>query len=404
MIDIPIKKYNRNFPCDNSNFGAVIDTTHLDSFNSIATFKKAKKEYRKISVINEKTIDRNSKALVLEKNFNVFTTTELFCLKKAIIHMPSGAVINSDGMLIQESLWGAALHGFPAFRNDRSTKWKWLFQTDCPVDQSMKDLSISYCYNRSYFQFYHFFMDCLSRYYVLDKMLDKLSDLKILIGNFRKGSFQTEALRLVGLNQNQILTTDDFSNELTHFSTVYFPLPVFKENLGLKPSYKSGLHYKYLDISYFDWLRQKFFLGIKNESIIPRACLYLKRGKGFGRSVNQEEELINRLKIYGIVAIDPGSMPFKVQLQYFLDAALIIAPHGAALTHLAWTPCGCTVLELIASNYDDPSYRVICAEKKHDHRLFLGQPDDAKDDRSNYNIDVEEIICFIKNYILTHSV
>lgn len=401
MIDIPVNKYNRKSPPDNSQFGKPIDVTSLENLDGLEALARLEKVYKKVPVINGGDFDPDSAALILKKQVSVSKEATLYSIDNATLHLPSGAVINENGELLKESLWGAALHGFPAFRNDKSTGWQWRIESEMPVGDLNINLPIAYCYNRSHYQFYHFFLDCLSRYYLLEKMLDNTENVRILIGKFDEGSFQREALRLIGVKSEQLITSEDCSFELTHVKKIYFPSPVLHENVGLRPSYKDGVHYKYADSSYFNWLRERFLKGVEPESVISSARIYLKRGSGSGRNVNQEQDLIEKLEQFGVIAVDPGAIPFEEQLKYFLDAELVIGPHGAAFTHLVWAPEKCTVLEFISANYDDPGYKMICAEKGMEHHLILGRPCDPLDHRTDYYIDVETVIRFVRNFSRT---
>lgn len=59
------------------------------------------------------------------------------------------------------------------------------------------------------------------------------------------------------------------------------------------------------------------------------------------------------------------------------------------------------MLEFISANYDDPGYKMICAEKGMEHHLILGRPCDPLDHRTDYDIDVETVIRFVRNFSRT---
>lgn len=80
--------------------------------------------------------------------------------------------------------------------------------------------------------------------------------------------------------------------------------------------------------------------------------LYVTRGAvPHTRRVVREEEILDRLRARGFVAIDPGRLPVREQIARFSAARVVVAPHGAALTNMCFAHPGVRLLELFAPDY-----------------------------------------------------
>jgi Glycosyltransferase 61 len=107
--------------------------------------------------------------------------------------------------------------------------------------------------------------------------------------------------------------------------------------------------------------------------------LYLSRS-GTRRVVN-ESDLRPILDRFGIEFVEdvPRSLPEQIDL--FRAASLIVGPHGAAFTNIAWTPPGATVLELFNRAYFPPFFYYLSRVLGHDYACWIepggGPPNDA---------------------------
>lgn len=90
---------------------------------------------------------------------------------------------------------------------------------------------------------------------------------------------------------------------------------------------------------------------------IPGRRLYVTRGRRPGsRIVTNEDDLVRMLEPLGFAVIDPGRLPVAEQIRTFAQADWIVAPHGAALTNLAFASPGAAVVELFAPDYVQGCY------------------------------------------------
>jgi capsular polysaccharide biosynthesis protein len=97
------------------------------------------------------------------------------------------------------------------------------------------------------------------------------------------------------------------------------------------------------------WLRAK--LPPSGPIDIPRR-LYLTRGNlANTRRYVQEEQLWPELEKRGFHRLDAGSLTVQEQIDVFAQAEAIVAPHGAALTNMTFSPPGVKVLEMFPATY-----------------------------------------------------
>ncbi len=114
----------------------------------------------------------------------------------------------------------------------------------------------------------------------------------------------------------------------------------------------------------------------------PRRFYISRRGGKVRRPLN-EPEVIAALASRGVATVVLEALEMGDQIELFRGAELIVAQHGAGLTHLFQSPRHLRVLEIFSGSPDDmpPQYRGISAVCGFDYsNLFLGSP--------NHNDDV----------------
>lgn len=96
--------------------------------------------------------------------------------------------------------------------------------------------------------------------------------------------------------------------------------------------------------------------------------LYLSRKDAPGkRAMANEDALIALLAARGFEIVTAGALPLAEQIALFREAALIVAPHGAALTGLVYVEDGAAgphVIELMQQNYTNRCFAKIGQAKR----------------------------------------
>lgn len=95
---------------------------------------------------------------------------------------------------------------------------------------------------------------------------------------------------------------------------------------------------------------------------------------GGRRPMTNETELCDVLGRHGFEIIIPGAMSVRAQATAFAHAALIVAPHGAALTNLLYCDDGNrgpSVVELQQEAYLSPAYAKLSQAKRLDYMAIV---------------------------------
>jgi capsular polysaccharide biosynthesis protein len=113
---------------------------------------------------------------------------------------------------------------------------------------------------------------------------------------------------------------------------------------------------------------------LREEGIrVTGACgsgrkLYLTRRDAInGRLPLNESETVAALTARGFEIVAPGELPLDAQIALFREAAIIVAPHGAALSNLAWTENGANgpvVIELLQENFTNRCFARLAQAKQ----------------------------------------
>lgn len=102
----------------------------------------------------------------------------------------------------------------------------------------------------------------------------------------------------------------------------------------------------------------------------PRHNLYITRNSypDTMRKVVNEEELLALLQRYDFTTLRLEELSLPQQLSYTCNAATLLGPHGAGITHCAFMPERSLVIELFAPTYITPCNILPC--RRLQHRYF----------------------------------
>jgi glycosyl transferase family 61 len=132
-----------------------------------------------------------------------------------------------------------------------------------------------------------------------------------------------------------------------------------------------------------DFIRER--LRPSDLERVPGRRIYVTRGRErHNRTVTNEDALLESLAKRGFTVVDPGAMSVAEQIRTFGEAEWIVAPHGAALTNLAFASPGASVIELFP-----PDYVQLCYWKLADcvpglsYRYLVGEGREPRSGRMN---------------------
>ena len=73
----------------------------------------------------------------------------------------------------------------------------------------------------------------------------------------------------------------------------------------------------------------------------------------------------------GFQRLDPGTLSVQEQIDVFSRAEIIVAPHGAGLSNVTFSPRGARVLEMFPSTYVHKGLYAICQAVGADYRYLV---------------------------------
>jgi len=103
--------------------------------------------------------------------------------------------------------------------------------------------------------------------------------------------------------------------------------------------------------------------------------LYLsRRDAANGRLPVNEDETAAALAARGFEIVAPGELSLEAQVALFREAAIIVAPHGAALSNLAWAEDGANgpiVIELLQENFTNRCFARLAQAKRLTYHAII---------------------------------
>jgi hypothetical protein len=172
-----------------------------------------------------------------------------------------------------------------------------------------------------HFNYHHWLIECLARIKYLNDF-DRQKKLKVIVPN-NMSNFQKDSLKLFDIPEENLI----YMNKNYRFKKLYFP------SLG-----------NFSPDEIF-WLRNHIFSKL---NIIPRAekKYYISRNDANQRRLSNEKEIIEILINQGFEILELSKISFEEQVKIFSQAKIIIAPHGAGMTNMIFSPSECTMIEL----------------------------------------------------------
>lgn len=183
--------------------------------------------------------------------------------------------------------------------------------------------------------YYHYLTDVLPRLAILEGIDAPVQRLYVPASL----PFQRQLLELLGIPAERVIDAD----RVRHLQAETLVVPGLPDaDLKTPPWVVSFLRERLLEPAF---------------ERVPGTRLYLTRGSRRGnRIVTNEAEVVRALAPLGFTVIDPGALPVAEQIATFAGAEWIVAPHGAALTNLAFATPGAAVVELFAPDYVQGCY------------------------------------------------
>lgn len=231
--------------------------------------------------------------------------------------------------------------------------------------------------DRNYF---HWLFDALPKLYLLKAagiLLDEISYIGVVSGH---SSFRKETLDILGINSNKIIELRQYP----HIKAQKLIVPSFPGKSGNPPAWSCA------------FLRDQF-LPYAIAPATPRSRrVYISRNDAKYRHVTNEAEIIEILKDLSFQIIELQFFSVAEQIALFLNAEVIIAPHGAGLANLVFCQPGTQVIELLAPGYVNVCYWALSQQVSIDYYYLIGEgnppvnPLDIYESRKDITIDLDK--------------
>jgi capsular polysaccharide biosynthesis protein len=120
------------------------------------------------------------------------------------------------------------------------------------------------------------------------------------------------------------------------------------------------------------WLRSRLLPTVS----APRATrkLYISRRDAPQRRLLNEDEIARFARGHDFEVVSLGDTPVAEQIKLFREARTIMAPHGAGVTNVLFSPPGATIIEFFGTNYINGCYWALANICGHRHAFLTGEP------------------------------
>jgi hypothetical protein len=227
--------------------------------------------------------------------------------------------------------------------------------------------------------YYHWLIDSLTRIEGIEYYQKQTGYKPLIIIDNNPYSWQLESLKILGYSSDDYIQWD-----VTKAKVKKLIIPSFRrQGEWVSPS---ALH----------WLRQRILNNLPpndTNNLTYSPFIYISRVKASGRRVINEDEVIDSLKPLGFASYSLEEMSFVEQVRLFSTAKMIIAPHGAGLTNIIFSPANTNLIEFVTP-WVSSSYLVPAAILGFKHGcLECKQPktQEMRQTRGDLIVDIKEL-------------
>ncbi|WP_157256135.1 glycosyltransferase family 61 protein [Bacillus timonensis] len=293
--------------------------------------------------------------------------------------IPNGRVYGEQGIVISQDnklLWDVSFEWFKE-PNEHS-----VFKLDFLPEPSYLDETVAALTHIDSNNYYHWMFEVLPRIQALKAM-----DIKIdrYIFNHSFLPYQLETLSKLGINFEDIIHAKEGAH-IQAKKLVVVSIPEFASDWACE-FLRDNLLPKN------NWAPKKEYERI-----------YISR-KG-SRSIVNEDEILEALKDYKFKTIRLEEFRVSKQIEIFHSASVIISPHGAGLTNLAFCRPGTKVLEIYPESYINPIYWLICQFVNAEHHYYIGKGVKPEgnyykkfNNKDNISINTSELVQEVENLL-----
>ncbi len=210
--------------------------------------------------------------------------------------------------------------------------------------------------------YFHWMTELLPSLHLLQQAGIDLTAYSLVIHGYQGLPFQVETLTAMGIHPQQVIS----SLTADHFQAAALIVPSLPGYIAWPPRWVCQF-------------LQAMLLPQHNAAIAPSALaqptakrLYISRQDAKIRRVLNEVAVVELLHPLGFEVVTLNGKTVAEQAALFHSAAVIVAPHGAGLTNLAFCTPGTQVLELFASSEEQwPTYWAIAGQAQLEYHSLI---------------------------------
>ncbi|WRH67487.1 MAG: tetratricopeptide repeat protein [Planktothrix sp. GU0601_MAG3] len=189
--------------------------------------------------------------------------------------------------------------------------------------------------------FYHWMYELLPGIHLIQKSGISLDSIDYFVVNSCNLSFQKQTLEILNIPESKIIESR-FHHHI-QAQKIIVPAPN-------------------IDHIASPWICQFLKQQLVSQEVykVPaHRRLYISRGQATHRHILNEDQLLQSLKPLNFEKVVLEALTIAEQAELMASASVVLAPHGAGLSHLVFCQPGTKVIELFTPNYIIPCYRII---------------------------------------------
>lgn len=189
------------------------------------------------------------------------------------------------------------------------------------------------------YNYYHFWADTIADIWFMNQILPEDQRPERYLIPFVDLPWQRQILELCRIDMDKVIPFYQHD----HIAVESLIVPIRDKGAGTLPP----------------WLSKaiRSSVGWKETREAGNRLIYLSRTNAPRRRLSNEHILLEPLLKEGFVVHTLDGLSVREQQHLFSEAAVIVAPHGAALTNVVWCQPGTVVVELLSEDYLVPCFR-----------------------------------------------
>jgi tetratricopeptide (TPR) repeat protein len=235
--------------------------------------------------------------------------------------------------------------------------------------------------------YYHWMFDVIPRFDLLRRSGIDIETIDKFIVNGIDHAYEKETLKILGIPESKIIE----SRCGLHIKAKKLIVPS-KSYQGIS------------QISTCEFIRKEFLPEKCTQKIDKFKRIYISRERAKSRQLINEAEVFNFLEQWGFENVKLETMSVTEQASCLASAEIVVAPHGAGLTNLAFCNPGTKVIEIFSPSYLASCYWILSNACGLDHYYLIGDLLENSDSRLPIHQDIKLDLDLLEKLIQTYDI